>query len=92
MMLCTLMFLFLRAGYAYISNVAVSPTARRKGVATALMAAATDVARDWGCGTTALHVDPKNASALGLYSSIGYKKTTAQEPVWIPYISVSKFI
>ncbi|MEW5312191.1 MAG: hypothetical protein WDW38_003838 [Sanguina aurantia] len=75
-----------RPGYAYVSNVAVSPSARRKGVATALMNAAGEVARGWGCSTTALHVNPNNSKALGLYASIGYRATSVREPAFMPYL------
>lgn len=47
-----------RQGYAYVSNVAVSPAARRRGVARRLMAASEALAGEWGCRKLALHCNP----------------------------------
>lgn len=39
----------LLAGIAYVSNVAVLPAARRRGLARTLMAEAERIATEWGC-------------------------------------------
>lgn len=44
----------LTAGICYVSNVAVDSSARRRGVARALMAAAEATAADWGFRCVAL--------------------------------------
>jgi predicted N-acetyltransferase YhbS len=72
-------------GYGYVSNLAVSPSARRRGVAEALMAAAESLAASWGCRTHALHCNPDNAAAVGLYRKLGYR-ATVQEPAWMPML------
>lgn len=54
-------------GYAYISNVAVSPCAQRRGVARRLMAEAEALAGAWGCSKAGLHVNLANTPAVGLY-------------------------
>ncbi|CAD7703453.1 unnamed protein product [Ostreobium quekettii] len=59
-------------GVAYISNLAVSPAARRQGVGKALVVAAEAAAREWGCHIAALHCDPANEGASGLYAGFGY--------------------
>ncbi|KAL6759497.1 acyl-CoA N-acyltransferase, partial [Haematococcus lacustris] len=75
-----------RAGIAYVSNVAVLPAARRRGVAQALMAAAEQQAQGWGCRAVGLHCNPRNTAAMGLYRSLGYRLTPAKEPVWMPWL------
>lgn len=75
----------LHAGYAYISNLAVAPESRRKGVALQLMAAAEALARDWGCTSSALHCNPHNEAAATMYSKLRYK-TSVQEPSWMPIL------
>ena len=57
-------------GYAYICNVAVSPSAQRSGVATRLMAEAEALAAAWGCSKAGLHVNMTNTPALGLYRCV----------------------
>jgi ribosomal protein S18 acetylase RimI-like enzyme len=71
---------------AYISNVAVAPAARRRGVARAVMAEAEALARAWGCRSAALHCNPKNAAAWALYRALGYRPTV-QEPPWAPLLN-----
>eukprot|EP00803_Ostreobium_quekettii_P010173 evm.model.scf_232EXC.7 EVM.evm.TU.scf_232EXC.7 scf_232EXC:91892-93198(+) len=63
-----------KEGVAYISNLAVSPGTRRQGVGKALVVAAEEAARGWGCDIAALHCDPSNADAFGLYSGFGYRR------------------
>jgi hypothetical protein len=46
-------------------------------------------AEAWGSRSLALHCDPKNASAFGLYLAAGYK-SVAQEPLWQPLLEVRK--
>lgn len=50
------------AGYAYVSNVAVLPAARRRGVARQLMAAAEALAAEWGCKAVGLHCNTKKTA------------------------------
>jgi GNAT superfamily N-acetyltransferase len=58
------------AGYAYISNVAVSPSAQRRGVASRLMSEAEALAASWGCSKAGLHVNMTNTPALQLYRCV----------------------
>ncbi|ONK79627.1 uncharacterized protein A4U43_C01F8300 [Asparagus officinalis] len=62
-----------RTGIAYISNVAVRETDRRKGIAKMLIAKAEAKARSWGCRSVALHCDIKNIAAVRLYKGQGFK-------------------
>lgn len=57
-------------GYAYISNVAVSPSAQRRGVASRLMAEAEALAGSWGCSKAGLHVNMTNTPAVQLYRCV----------------------
>uniref|UniRef100_A0A2P2IY80 Uncharacterized protein LOC103332367 n=2 Tax=Rhizophora mucronata TaxID=61149 RepID=A0A2P2IY80_RHIMU len=62
-----------RTGIAYISNVAVRKTFRRKGIAKRLIAKAEAQARSWGCRAIALHCDLNNPGATKLYRGQGFK-------------------
>lgn len=62
-----------RTGIAYISNVAVRETDRRKGIAKMLVAKAEAKARSWGCRSVALHCDVSNIPAVRLYKSQGFR-------------------
>ncbi|CAH9116106.1 unnamed protein product [Cuscuta europaea] len=62
-----------RRGIAYISNVAVRESFRRKGIAKMLIAEAEAKARSWGCRAIALHCDATNPGATKLYTGQGYK-------------------
>jgi ribosomal protein S18 acetylase RimI-like enzyme len=62
-----------RKGLAYVSNLAVAPSARRSGLGTALLAAAEAQAWDWGAHALALHVDARNEGAAGLYRRAGFR-------------------
>jgi ribosomal protein S18 acetylase RimI-like enzyme len=75
-----------REQMAYISNVAVARSARRRGVATLVMAEAEALAREWGCRSAALHCNPNNTPAWELYTRLGYRKTV-QEPPWMPILN-----
>lgn len=77
----------LRAGIAYISNVAVAPACRRCGVAQRLMAEAEAVAASWGCSRAGLHCNPSNAPAMQLYGRLRYRKGGLEAP-WMPYLQV----
>ena len=56
---------------AHVSHIAVAPEARRRGVATALMNAVAERAREVGCKTWRLNVKIGNAPAIALYESLG---------------------
>ncbi|KXZ52446.1 hypothetical protein GPECTOR_9g490 [Gonium pectorale] len=75
-----------REGYAYVSNVAVLPAARRRGVARQLMAAAEALAAEWGCRAVGLHCNPKKAAPWALYGSLGYRDSGVVEPAFMPYL------
>ncbi|XP_034704646.1 uncharacterized protein LOC117928749 isoform X2 [Vitis riparia] len=62
-----------RSGIAYISNVAVRETFRRKGIAKRLIVKAEAQARSWGCRAVALHCDLNNPGATKLYKGQGFK-------------------
>jgi GNAT superfamily N-acetyltransferase len=56
---------------AHVSHIAVSPDARRRGVATALMHAIAERARGAGCTTWRLNVKVTNAGAIAFYERLG---------------------
>ncbi|GLC45342.1 hypothetical protein PLESTB_000312200 [Pleodorina starrii] len=75
-----------REGYAYVSNVAVAPSARRRGVARRLMGAAEALAAEWGCRAVGLHCNPKKREPWALYHSLGYRDSGVVEPAVMPYL------
>lgn len=68
------------AGAAGISNVATLPTARRRGIAGAMMVRALEDARDAGCAVAALTATPE---AQRLYESLGFDACGVLEQ-WAP--------
>lgn len=59
--------------YAYISNLAVSQSCRRQGVAQQLLLACDRTAQEWGFQELSLHVLENNHQARQLYLKTGYK-------------------
>ncbi|MDP3854667.1 GNAT family N-acetyltransferase [Phenylobacterium sp.] len=62
------------AGEAEILTLAVDPAARRRGLALALVEAATGAARMAGAQTLFLEVAHDNAAARGLYAKAGFQE------------------
>jgi ribosomal protein S18 acetylase RimI-like enzyme len=62
-----------RAGYLYLSNLAVHVDFRHRGVAQQLLAACEKVALEWGFKNLYLHVLENNYSARRLYRRAGYR-------------------
>lgn len=58
----------------YISNVAVTSSARGKGIGSALLEKLTSYAKESGIKTISLEVRPSNAPAIALYKKFGYKQ------------------
>ena len=58
----------------YISNVAVTSSARGKGIGSALLEKLTSYAKENGIKTISLEVRPSNAPAIALYEKFGYKQ------------------
>ena len=57
----------------YVDNVAVIPTARRRGAARALLGAFLQMGADRGLRFLSLEVRAGNAGAIALYSSLGFE-------------------
>jgi ribosomal-protein-alanine N-acetyltransferase len=57
---------------ADVMNVAVSPDARRRGVARALMIALLDALRETGVKSLTLEVRASNDPAIALYDTLGF--------------------
>ncbi len=57
----------------HITNLAVHPSFRRRGIARALLGAMLEEARRTGVELAFLEVRPTNAEALGLYESLGFR-------------------
>ena len=59
--------------YPYISNLAVSPNYRRRGVARKLLSGCEKAVSSWGFNELYLHVLDNNQQARDLYHSCGYR-------------------
>ena len=57
----------------HVTNVAVHPAARRRGLARTLLRGVLDDSRGRGFRTVALEVRPSNEHALALYDSLGLR-------------------
>ncbi|WP_314626989.1 ribosomal protein S18-alanine N-acetyltransferase [uncultured Selenomonas sp.] len=57
----------------HITNVAVAPAARGRGVGAALLAALMEIARGRGVRSMTLEVRPSNEAALALYKKFGFR-------------------
>ncbi len=62
------------AGEMEVLTLGVTPDARRRGVARALMAAAIPAARELGAGEAFLEVAVDNQPAVALYGGLGFRK------------------
>jgi ribosomal-protein-alanine N-acetyltransferase len=58
----------------YITNVAVFPEYRKRGVATAILNAVFDLAKELNLSFVSLEVRVSNSAAISLYEKVGFKK------------------
>ncbi len=68
-----------RPGELEVRMLAVLPSARRLGVAAALMQSAEDLAVTRGKRRVVLSTDPAMAAAQGLYTARGYRRTPERD-------------
>ncbi|HVR01745.1 MAG TPA: GNAT family N-acetyltransferase [Polyangia bacterium] len=73
----------------YVRNVVVAPSARRRGVARALMEATAWHLRAQGKAYWRLNVGPRNAAALALYESLGLRTLYASRALRVPWQSAT---
>jgi ribosomal protein S18 acetylase RimI-like enzyme len=65
--------------YIYLSNLAVRPDLRRRGIALALLAHAERLALTWDFKDLYLHVMEDNVQARGLYRKAGFRLCQTEE-------------
>jgi ribosomal protein S18 acetylase RimI-like enzyme len=65
-----------RVGLLFVEELYVLSTYRRVGVASALLRACENVAREWGLHGVRLLVRPENDAARKLYRSAGFAEST----------------
>ena len=58
----------------YVSNIAVQPELRRRGIATSLIESACALASELGAESISLEVRPSNTGAVALYSVLGFEQ------------------
>jgi ribosomal protein S18 acetylase RimI-like enzyme len=66
----------------YITEVAVGPTARKKGIGGKIMQSIDELAKVRGVETLYLHVEVSNYKALSLYERAGYQKVPPNNPIY----------
>ena len=66
---------------AYLSNLAIDPTYRRKGTAKQLLHTCENVAIQWGFHRIYLHVMANNKAAQALYEQAGYEPCEVSNPI-----------
>jgi ribosomal protein S18 acetylase RimI-like enzyme len=64
----------------YVDSLATHPDLRRRGVGRALLAAATDAARERACSHLALETELGNEAARALYRSAGFEEVGVLRP------------
>ena len=69
-------------GEAEFRMLAVSPSARRQGVAEALVRTVVERARDLGCTAVVLSSQPVQVDAHRLYERLGFRRTPEKD--WTP--------
>ncbi|MGC8873130.1 MAG: GNAT family N-acetyltransferase [Chloroflexia bacterium] len=62
-----------RSSEAYVSDVAVAPGARGRGIGTCMLQKAEEIARSWGKRALVLDVSARNEGAIRLYRRLGYR-------------------
>lgn len=66
----------------YVTEVAVSPCSRRRGIGSHLLAAMDRLASENDTETLYLHVDVKNKAAIRLYEKAGYEIINSGDPMY----------
>lgn len=66
---------------AYLANIAVDPSHRRRGYARRMLAAAEALALARGCAELCLHVRLGDEAARRLYDSCAYRATQQDSPL-----------
>jgi ribosomal protein S18 acetylase RimI-like enzyme len=74
---------FLRRDEWYLSNVAVYPELRGRGIGRALLLNAEERARGSGTSAIVLDVETDNPSAIRLYTGLGYSVASATPPLML---------
>ena len=65
----------------HVADLAVKPSARRKGVGTSLLNYGKEVAKKQGLTRYTLHVDADNRPAFNLYQKTGFKVVTKKKNI-----------
>lgn len=68
--------------YPYLSNLAVLPAWRRRGIARQLLLSAEGVVQGWGYRQLHLHVVEDNLPARQLYAQLRYTPIQRTPPLW----------
>jgi len=68
--------------YPYLSNLAVEPRYRQRGVGQQLLLACERLVQEWGFHELYLHVLENNLPARRLYTKVGYQLHTV-EADWV---------
>ena len=75
-------------GSGHVRSLIVDPRARRSGVGRALLEVVAGKLRDAGCSTWTLNVKPENVGAVGLYTSMGFRRDYASVAMSLSWAAV----
>ncbi len=67
---------------AYIANIAVAPSFRRKGLASFLIRHIMNEAQNLGCSSIVLEVKRSNIAAINLYKKMGFEIVGIREKMY----------
>jgi ribosomal protein S18 acetylase RimI-like enzyme len=69
----------------YVTEVAVNPAARRRGIGFRLLVSIEELARGRETETLYLHVDVTNREAISLYEKAGYRQPASDDPMYMEF-------
>jgi ribosomal protein S18 acetylase RimI-like enzyme len=69
----------------YVTEFAVNPVARRKGIGFRLIDSLQTLARAREAETLYLHVDVTNKEAISLYEKAGYRQVVSDDPMYMDF-------
>lgn len=69
----------------YITEVAVNPSFRRRGIGSTILRAIDILAERRGVETMYLHVDVENQGALKMYEKVGYHKVLSTDAMFLEF-------
>lgn len=77
-------------GSGHVRTLIVDPRARRSGAGRALLQVVAEKLRAAGCESWALNVKPDNVAAIGLYTSLGFRRAYGSVALRLEWAAVAR--